>query len=92
MTTAWINPEDGKEENIELTMEHILQALLGCSRIPKMLIAGFINFDHTSVYMATVNTCEPSIRFSKTDRIQDYAEFQETMIYIIVGAYGFGCA
>jgi hypothetical protein len=71
-------------------MGDLLQALLGCPALPKGINEGLLVFDHKSDQLTTVNTCAPSINFSKLSEIKHYNTFEELMKNILVGSYGFG--
>ncbi|XP_053386140.1 uncharacterized protein LOC128550670 isoform X2 [Mercenaria mercenaria] len=73
-----------------LDMGNLMQALIGCPAFPSSITEGIITFDHNSDQLTTINTCAPSINFSKLSEIKDYSSFEELMKYIIVGSYGFG--
>ncbi|XP_053376238.1 uncharacterized protein LOC123546668 [Mercenaria mercenaria] len=94
VTTPWVDlhVEDATEQEVTLSIGHALQALLGCTRIPLNIDCGLIEFDHISCHLPKVNTCAPSITFSRTRDLQNYSLFEETMMNIIVCSYGFGSA
>jgi hypothetical protein len=56
------------------------------------LSSGLIKFDHDSLDLPRINTCAPSITFSRIKQIKNYSEFQEAVLNVVVGAYGFGSA
>ena len=94
ITSQWgdIYTDYWEEAEMQINMAHVLQALLGCTRLPVNLECGLIEFDHTSNHLPKVNMCAPSLIFSKIKDLQNYDTFHETMLYIIVGSYGFGSA
>ena len=55
------------------------------------MTSGLIEFDHESKHCSKVNTCLPSILFSNVKAIKNYDQFENAMMNIVVGAYGFGC-
>ena len=57
--------ESETAEDVILNMGDLLQALLGCPALPKGINEGLLKFDHKSDQLTTVNTCAPSINFSK---------------------------
>ncbi|WAR09729.1 hypothetical protein MAR_034805, partial [Mya arenaria] len=90
--TPWLDVNDGNQPDVTLNMGHVLQSLLGCTRLPVNLSYGTIQFDHISRHLPKVNTCAPSILFTKTKELENYETFEEILLYIIVGSYGFGTA
>lgn len=86
----WINVDDGTEEEVNINIGHLLQALLGSPCLPMNVDSGLIVFDHQAKRLATVNTCAPSITLSNIMEYHNYAKFQDSFLNIIVGAYGFG--
>ncbi|XP_060083297.1 uncharacterized protein LOC132562566 [Ylistrum balloti] len=92
ISTPWLSMDTGVEDIVELNMGHLCQALLGCPKLLTSMNSGSIQFDHKSSNLPTVNTCAPSITFSKTEELQNYCTFQEVLQNVIVGAYGFGIA
>ncbi|WAR07436.1 hypothetical protein MAR_017394, partial [Mya arenaria] len=90
--TPWLDVNDGNQPDVTLNMGHVLQSLLGCTRLPVNLSFGTIQFDHISRHLPKVNTCAPSILFTKTKELENYETFEEILLYIIVGSYGFGTA
>ncbi|WAR20278.1 G2E3-like protein [Mya arenaria] len=85
-----IDAETGSSSEVNLNTGHLLQALIGCPALPSCITEGIITFDHKSDYLTTVNTCAPSINFSKLSVIKNYSSFEELMKNVIVGSYGFG--
>ncbi|XP_061195286.1 uncharacterized protein LOC133203526 [Saccostrea echinata] len=94
ITTTCIDPfaEVPKEEELCLNISHILTCLLGCERIPENIPYIVIEFDHEKCSLPKVNTCLPSVVFADTEKLQNYAYFEEIIISTVVGSYGFGCA
>ncbi|XP_060078764.1 G2/M phase-specific E3 ubiquitin-protein ligase-like [Ylistrum balloti] len=92
ISTPWLSMDTGVEDIVELNMGHLCQALLGCPKLLTSMNSGSIQFDHKSSNLPTVNTCAPSITFSKTEELQNDCTFQEVLQNVIVGAYGFGIA
>lgn len=92
ISSSWFSLETEHEEMVQLNMGHLLQALLGCPNLTPSLSNGLINFDHTSLDLPKINTCAPSITFSRTKHLQNYSSFQEAIVNVVVGAYGFGNA
>lgn len=74
------------EEMVQLNIGHLLQALIGCPNLTPNLSGGLIKFDHSSLDLPKINTCAPSVTFSRVKQLQ------EAMLNVIVGAYGFGNA
>ncbi|WAQ95694.1 G2E3-like protein [Mya arenaria] len=85
-----IDAETGSSSEVNPNTGHLLQALIGCPALPSCITEGIITFDHKSDYLTTVNTCAPSINFSKLSVIKNYSSFEELMKNVIVGSYGFG--
>ena len=90
VSSPWVNIEDDSSSETVLSMDNLLQALIGCSSIPCSLEEGIITFDHSSKQWTTVNTCAPSINFSRLSDIKSYSGFEQMMINLLVGSYGFG--
>ncbi|KAK6166961.1 hypothetical protein SNE40_022186 [Patella caerulea] len=88
--SKWVSLEDDSEEDVVLHLGHFLQAAVGSPTLPRDIICGLLIFDHSSKDLTTVNTCAPSITFKKIDEIQTYDNFEDSLINIIVCAYGFG--
>ena len=88
--TPWIDLDNNTNVNTVLDMGHVLQALIGCPSLPKDLSNGLLTFDHASKGLTTVNTCGPSINFTRITELGNFDNFQTMMKNIIVGAYGFG--
>ncbi|WAR06138.1 hypothetical protein MAR_021507 [Mya arenaria] len=85
-----IDAETGSSSEVNLNTGHLLQALIRCPALPSCITEGIITFDHKSDYLTTVNTCAPSVNFSKLSVIKNYSSFEELMKNVIVGSYGFG--
>lgn len=64
--------------------------LTGSPKLPRNISNRLILFVHCSERLITVNTCAPSISFSKCRTNQEYEKFEESFLNIIVGAPGFG--
>ncbi|XP_060085308.1 uncharacterized protein LOC132564690 [Ylistrum balloti] len=97
ISSTWLNPwHDGQDtpedQTKAISLENVSQALIGSPRLPRDVSKGNIQFDYKSSNLSSVNTCVPFITFSNIDSIQAYEKFEEAMIFIVVGAYGFGCA
>lgn len=90
MSTPWIDLYEDVEKNVVINTSHVLQALTASESLPRNIDSGLIEFRHTSDDMSTVNTCAPSITFSKTASFEDYDVFEKHFISIIVEAVGFG--
>ena len=88
--TPWIDLDNNTNINTVLDMGHLLQALIGCPALPSDIPNGLMTFDHESKGLTTINTCGPSINFTRINEIGDYDRFQSMMKSIIVDAYGFG--
>lgn len=86
----WLEEDCEEEKIVTLQMRHVLRAFLGCDSLPRNISTGVIEFAHNSNNLSSVNTCGPSILFSQTQHIQEYETFESHLIYIIVGAPGFG--
>ncbi|XP_078332486.1 uncharacterized protein LOC111101652 isoform X3 [Crassostrea virginica] len=94
ISTLCIDPfaEVPTEEELCINTSHILTCLLGCRRIPENIPYIVIEFDHKKSSLPKVNTCLPSVIFADTEKLQNYAHFEEIIISTIVGSYGFGSA
>lgn len=92
ISTPWLSLDTDQEEVVQLNIGHLLQALLGCPNLTPYLSSGLIKFDHESFDLPRINTCAPSITFSRIKQIQNYTAFQEAVLNVVVGAYGFGSA
>ncbi|KAK3581808.1 hypothetical protein CHS0354_028815 [Potamilus streckersoni] len=88
--STWMNLDDGREEDVQINMGHLLQSLVGSTPLPVNIASGIIEFNHTIKKLTTVNTCAPSITFYSTVENQEYEKFVESFINIIVASYGFG--
>ena len=77
-------------ENVTMTLADLLQALVGCSGIPRGLESGLLIFNHESHKLSYVNTCAPSVTFCRTAHLQKYKYFEETMKDVVFGTIGFG--
>lgn len=64
---------------------HVLQSLIGCQRLPRNLERGYLEFDHDSKNLSTINTCLPSITL---EEIQSYENFHTEMLRLIIESYG----
>lgn len=71
---------------VQLNIGH-LQALIGCPNLTPNLSSGLIN--HSSFDLLKINTCAPSVTFSRVKQLQNYSAFQEAMLNVIVGANGY---
>ncbi len=71
---------DGNQPDVTLNMDHVLQSLLGCTRLPVNLSFGTIQFDHISRHLPKVNACAPSILFTKTKELENYETFEEILL------------
>lgn len=69
---------------VQLNIGHLLQALIGCPNLTPNLSGRLIQFDHSSLD-PKINTCAPSVTFSRVEQLQNYSEFQEAMLNVIVG-------
>ncbi|WAR28253.1 hypothetical protein MAR_013957, partial [Mya arenaria] len=49
--TPWLDVNDGNQPDVTLNMGHVLQSLLGCTRLPVNLSFGTIQFDHISRHL-----------------------------------------
>ncbi|WAR18586.1 LOW QUALITY PROTEIN: G2E3-like protein, partial [Mya arenaria] len=82
-----IDVDTGTSADVVLDMRNLLQALIGCQAFPSNITEGIITFDHKSDQLTTINTCAPSINFSKLSEFKNYSSFEELMKHIIVGSY-----
>ncbi|XP_078341565.1 G2/M phase-specific E3 ubiquitin-protein ligase-like isoform X1 [Crassostrea virginica] len=97
VSSVWINPmNDVDNATLEVPASintgHVLQSLIGCQRLPRNLERGYLEFDHDSKNLSTINTCLPSITFPNIEEIQSYENFHTEMLRLIIESYGFGCA
>lgn len=94
VTTQWLNYnlQENDEKVVKVTTSHILRALIGSDRVPRNIGSALIEFDHKSENLSTANTCGPTLVFSQTSSIQEYNSLERHMLYIVVGAPGFGIA
>lgn len=97
VSSVWINPmNDVDNATLEVPASintgHVLQSLIGCQRLPRNLERGYLEFDHDSKNLSTINTCLPSITFRNIEEIQSYENFHTEMLRLIIESYGFGCA
>ena len=89
VSTPWID-EHREERMVVLMMSHVLRAFLGCDSLPRDIRSGLIQFHHASEKLSSVNTCGPCILFSQTKNLEQYNSMASHLMYIIVGAPGFG--
>ena len=89
MQTKWVDIDQEIEDDVVVSMSHVLQALVGSPALPPNIASGLIEFDHKSEDISTANTCAPSIRMSRITRLQNYKKFEEDFLELVV-AYGFG--
>lgn len=97
ISTNWLylgEGEDITESIVTLNMGHVLQALIGCRRLPTNMMkgAGTIEFDHIQSRLTTANTCAPSLCLGSTKLLHDYQELEKHIIHIITETDGFGIA
>ena len=92
ISSPWIDIENESYICAEtvVTMNHLLKALVGCPSLPRNISSGLVIFDHNSKQLSTVNTCAPSITFSRISELQEYSTLETMMLNIIIAAYGFG--
>lgn len=74
---------------ITLTLEYVLTALLGCEDIPSNLETGRIEFDHGATGLLSINTCAPSITFTKVKELQQFDHFQDKFSFALIGSKDF---
>ncbi|XP_052811809.1 uncharacterized protein LOC128239278 isoform X1 [Mya arenaria] len=89
-TVINISTETAEEDSIQVTLELVLQAFVGCPGLPKDIPSGLIEFNHNSSALSHVNTCAPSITFQNTSKLLKFEDFERTMLDIIFGCEGFG--
>ncbi|WAR07977.1 hypothetical protein MAR_017935 [Mya arenaria] len=89
-TVINISTETAEEDSIQVTLELVLQAFVGCQGLPKDIPSGLIEFNHNSSALSHVNTCAPSITFQNTSKLLKFEDFERTMLDIIFGCKGFG--
>ncbi|WAR07905.1 hypothetical protein MAR_017863, partial [Mya arenaria] len=58
-TVINISTETAEEDSIQVTLELVLQAFVGCQGLPKDIPSGLIEFNHNSSALSHVNTCAP---------------------------------
>jgi hypothetical protein len=99
VSTQWndiqsLDDETTADSVVTLHMGHVLQALVGCPRIPTNMRKGVgsIEFDHSKNWLSFANTCAPSICFSSTALLENYEQVEKHMLSIITETDGFGIA
>ncbi|XP_052769819.1 uncharacterized protein LOC128209697 [Mya arenaria] len=94
ISTDWVKMNSSEESLKEVTINlgDVLQALIGCRSLPRNIKSGEMEFDHLSNQLSYVNTCAPSIIFTRTKELVNYEKLEHHLICIIVEAEGFGLA
>ncbi|WAR27605.1 hypothetical protein MAR_013309 [Mya arenaria] len=94
ISTDWVkmNSSEKSLKEVTINLGDVLQALIGCKSLPRNIKSGEMEFDHLSNQLSYVNTCAPSVIFTRTKNLVNYEKPEHHLICIIVEAEGFGLA